>query len=314
MMEKIATTVLLVVLNIVIILYYKFHTHISYGINYHASMVATNQSTESPNLTSPNLISPNLTSPNYCYTKFSKIVSYSLWGYGDCYIYGALENALIAQIFLPDWQLWFHIDENTFYLEQYANVFQLLQELNNTKIIIMKNITNSHGGLFWRFNPFFECPDIDVIISRDCDSRLNGRDQSAVEQWLSTNKQFHIIRDHTFHCTQILGGLFGARKGYLLKFKSKFMQYYNQNVQHKSGSDQIFLKKEIYFNLNLSDIFIHDYTHCYLYERVNQIPYAYSLDSTDGAFAGKIICNDFRYINEIYNKNVFNLTRNGFYS
>eukprot|EP01084_Bolivina_argentea_P131809 232604_1 len=108
MMEKIATTVLLVVLNIVIILYYKFHTHISYGINYHASMVATNQSTESPNLISPNLISPNLISPNlispnlispnlispnlispnltspnyltYCHTKFSKIVSYSLFG------------------------------------------------------------------------------------------------------------------------------------------------------------------------------------------------------------------------------------------
>eukprot|EP01084_Bolivina_argentea_P131810 232606_1 len=287
-MDKIPTVSLLLILvslNIVIILY--FDSRVSYGINYPVSLVAT----QSTNLTSPNL--------TYCHTKFSKIVSYSLFGSAPCYIYGALENALIAQIFLPDWQLWFHIHENTFYLEEYSNIFKLLQELNNTKIIIMRNITNS-SALFWRFNPFFECPNIDVIISRDCDSRLNGRDQLAVEKWLSTNKKFHFIRDHKHHCTtKILAGLFGARNGYLVKFKSKFMQYYNQLISNQSvkytyGTDQNFLREEIYPNLNFSDVFIHDQYHCYN-ETVNQIPYAYSPNLINGIFAGRVICNDFRY-------------------
>ena len=48
-------------------------------------------------------------------------------------------------------------------------------------------------------------------MSRDLDSRLNDREQAAVQEWLNSKKEFHIMRDHPMHGWPILGGLWGCK-------------------------------------------------------------------------------------------------------
>ncbi|KAB7494078.1 hypothetical protein Anas_10948 [Armadillidium nasatum] len=63
----------------------------------------------------------------------------------------------------------------------------------------------------WRFAPLGD-DQVDVLLSRDLDSEILKREYDAVSEWLnSTNKSFHIMRDHPQHCVQILGGMWGIK-------------------------------------------------------------------------------------------------------
>ena len=52
-------------------------------------------------------------------------------------------------------------------------------------------------GMVWRFLPLLD-PRVDVMVSRDLDSRLGPREVAAVTQWLEqdTSLPFHVMRDH----------------------------------------------------------------------------------------------------------------------
>ena len=52
-------------------------------------------------------------------------------------------------------------------------------------------------GMVWRFLPLLD-PQVDVMVSRDLDSRLGPREVAAVTQWLEqdTSLPFHVMRDH----------------------------------------------------------------------------------------------------------------------
>jgi len=65
--------------------------------------------------------------------------------------------------------------------------------------------------MFWRFLPASD-PDMDILIVRDTDSRLGLRERLAVNEWLESGKNFHIMRDHPQHGTLILGGMWECRK------------------------------------------------------------------------------------------------------
>ena len=76
-------------------------------------------------------------------------------------------------------------------------------------------------------------PSVSVMVSRDLDSRLTGREVAAVTQWLDDPDKlpFHVMRDNPHHGTEILGGMWGARMdtGYRDKFK-EIMEELLENV------------------------------------------------------------------------------------
>ena len=63
---------------------------------------------------------------------------------------------------------------------------------------------------YGRYLPLLD-PTVDLMVSRDLDSRLTTREQAAVEDWLNTGLAFHVMRDNPHHGTEILGGMWGAR-------------------------------------------------------------------------------------------------------
>ena len=176
-----------------------------------------------------------------------KVISFSLWGKKPMYTIGALRNAEIAKEIFPDWQCWFYVGSSC-----PDEIVHKLKEKDNVRVHLM-NEEGSWNGMFWRFSPASD-PDVDVVLSRDTDSRLSLREKKAVDQWLESDKDFHIMRDHPFHRTEILGGMWGVR-GELLSEMSPMIQAYQKGDFWQV--DQNFLRELIY-PIVKDKAFVHD--------------------------------------------------------
>ena len=64
--------------------------------------------------------------------------------------------------------------------------------------------------MMWRFFPTLD-PQVELVMSRDLDSRLTAREAAAVGEWLESNKTLHVMRDHPWHGVPIMGGGWDSR-------------------------------------------------------------------------------------------------------
>ena len=165
-----------------------------------------------------------------------KIISFSLWGNNPIYTQGAIRNAELAKEVYPDWICRYYVGKST-----PNDIIEKLKYFDNTEVIEMDN-DGDWTGMFWRFYPAGE-NDVDVVIVRDCDSRLNNRERDAVNEWLNSDKGFHIMRDHPYHTTAILGGMWGSKKGVTPNIKQQMETYVKGNFWQV---DQNFLRDIIY--------------------------------------------------------------------
>mgnify|MGYP003112216330 CR=1 FL=1 len=165
-----------------------------------------------------------------------KVICFSLWGDNTRYTHGALENIKLAKEVYPEWICRFYVGKNT-----PKEIIKSIDNNENTEIIV-KNNPENWTGMFWRFEACSD-PLVDVMISRDCDSRLWYREKKAVDDWLSGEKFFHIMRDHQYHGVPILGGMWGAKKGILNNISDLIEKYDKGNYWQ---IDQKFLAEKIY--------------------------------------------------------------------
>tara|TARA_R110000851_G_scaffold81549_2_gene179136 strand:- start:3251 stop:4081 length:831 start_codon:yes stop_codon:yes gene_type:complete len=179
-----------------------------------------------------------------------KVISFSLWGNTCHYIGGGIENADIAKNLWPDWVCRYYVSPNV--------PIEAVKELNkrdNVEVIMMEQ-DESWNGMFWRFFAATD-PDVDVAIFRDSDSRLDIRDKIAVEEWLTSDKDVHIIRDNCQHGWEICGGAWGVRNGRLNYIKDDIERFDMKERMNKHGIDQIWLSLEIYPEV-VHDAYVHD--------------------------------------------------------
>lgn len=201
-----------------------------------------------------------------------KVISFSLWGKNSRYTIGAIRNAELAQRTYPGWVCRFHVGRNTPYL-----IVEKLKSFQNVEVIERSEACD-WTGMFWRFEDASN-PEIDVMISRDTDSRLTLREKSAVDEWLSGSKGFHIMRDHPYHATQILGGMWGAKRGAIPEMKELIQEYVKGDFWQV---DQNFLKEKIY-PLVKDNAHVHD-------EFFEKKPFPYPRD--DEHFVGQAYAGD----------------------
>ena len=176
-----------------------------------------------------------------------KIISFSLWGDNPVYNVGAIRNAELAKDVYPDWVCRYYYGTSTL-----ESTIEKLKEFDNVELINM-GVEGDWNGMFWRFYPSSD-DDVDVVIVRDCDSRLNQREKDAVDEWLKTDKGFHIMRDHPAHGTEILGGMWGSKKGTIKEMKQLIDEYIKGNFWQV---DQNFLREKIYPIVKLNCV-VHD--------------------------------------------------------
>jgi hypothetical protein len=181
------------------------------------------------------------------------IISYSLWGDKPIYWKGALSNIELAKKYFPGFICRFYIDSQCDPI--------LIQTLKGDNVeIVLVGKDKEYQGMYWRFEASQE-EDVDVFLSRDCDSRLSERESSAVNEWILSNKDFHIMRDHPYHTVPILGGMWGSKNGLtgkinLLKLIEDWRLKRHQDIvkvsghrQHSInayGDDQEFLRESVY--------------------------------------------------------------------
>jgi protein O-GlcNAc transferase len=168
-----------------------------------------------------------------------KIISFSLWGDSPTYNIGAIKNAELATIFYPSFECWFYIHVDS--VPQYT--IDKLRSYKNCKIILKTGDLNNVKPMMWRFEAIDD-PDVEIMMSRDTDTRFILREKLAVDEWLQSGKVFHIMRDHPHHNFCILGGMFGTRKiPQISCWKTEMNKIYQYGARNY---DQDFLKFCIY--------------------------------------------------------------------
>jgi len=177
-----------------------------------------------------------------------KLITFSLWGQDPKYTLGALKNAELSKTIYPGWKCRFYLGASVPKPIEYD-----LQKHDHVELVNRPE-WGDWRGMFWRFEPAGE-EDVEVMISRDCDSRLNKRAALAVQEWLESDKTFHIMRDHPHHRFPVLGGMWGAKKGAIPDMKSMID---NWDDQDKYGTDYEFFAHSVIPKLNENDIMVHD--------------------------------------------------------
>lgn len=180
-----------------------------------------------------------------------KIVSFSLYGDNLKYTIGAIKNSYLMEKFYPDWQMRvYHNDSVPNY------VLEQLKE--NNVVLVNTGVDEGVCNAMWRFAPASE-EGVECFISRDCDSRLFERDVAAVEEWLASDKKFHIIRDHPGgHAWEISAGMWGCKGGFIENIQEKMKQYIQTSSWVTDRAvDQRFLQEVIYPQA-VTSLFLHD--------------------------------------------------------
>lgn len=152
------------------------------------------------------------------------------------YTNGAIRNAQIAKELFPDWKCIFYCFSSV-----PKHVIDTLSVMNNVEIRNVEGI-GDNTGMFNRFLPITES-NIEYCIIRDADSRLSPREKIAIDEWIKSDKDFHIMRDHPYHGTPILGGMWGIKGGIIKNISESIKEF---NASSDKGQDQLFLTKYIF--------------------------------------------------------------------
>lgn len=173
----------------------------------------------------------------------SKIISFSLWSDNPKYNVGAIRNAELAQKIYNGWTCRFYVANTPV---NFPPAVETLQTMSNVEIVRLDNYRADWGLMLARLNPAAD-PDVEYMISRDCDSRLSLREKAAVDEWIASDKLFHTMHDHPHHSVPILGGMFGIKCQNIpaIEFPYEAHKWFI-NHQERWQVDQDFLTQEIW--------------------------------------------------------------------
>ena len=125
-----------------------------------------------------------------------KVISFSLWGNNPTYNIGEIKNVKLAKDAYPDFECWFYIHKESVPQE----IVDTLYSFSNTKIIFKTGDLNNENckPRMWRYEAIDDL-EVELVLSRDTDTRILLREKLAVDEWIQSNKLFHIMRDHPHH-------------------------------------------------------------------------------------------------------------------
>jgi len=224
---------------------------------------------------------------------------------------GALRNAELVPKYFPGARA-------VFYANTYTTPSSLLYKLrNNPNVELMLfNIEKIRDRWLWpapliTFNVypawrFFAAEDLahwDYMMFRDAQSRITDREQAAVQEWLLSNNDFHVMRDHPSHNGSILSSMWGMkRRGYdALKFNmTGFVEEYVRANPYTltNDFDQTILRSRIWPMIRATTR-VHDSYTCGTQELRGKCTTGFAtVRSDDGNFVG----NQYNAADERVNK------------
>jgi hypothetical protein len=161
-----------------------------------------------------------------------KIISFCLYGDDPKYLNGMICNLELAKIIYPNWicRIYCSTLLSSNFISYYKNY-------ENCELVFKEEIED-YPSMTWRFLAIDD-PDVDVMLSRDSDSRLSYREKKCVDIFMESDYLFHDIRDNVNH-SDVMGGLWGMKKNERLIMSDELQKWNHGNYY---GSDQFFIRK-----------------------------------------------------------------------
>lgn len=165
------------------------------------------------------------------------LVSYSVWGNDPFYCEGLVENVPLIREYYPGYNMRVYHDNKL-----PKEIKERLQK-EGVQLVEKEIKRGLWEGSFWRFLAA-EDKDVEILLLRDADSRVNAREAAAVEEWLESGKAVHVMRDHLHHNVPMLAGMWGC-KTWIMKSIGHMINAWEDDYDIK-GVDQRFLGKVIW--------------------------------------------------------------------
>lgn len=156
------------------------------------------------------------------------------------YYAGLLENIELIQTHFPEAYTFVYIGNDV--------PDEFIFELRGRKNVILRYTKETGAAnMVHRFFAIDE-PEVDIMFSRDADSRIHWKDRWAIKEFLNNpDAKFHSIRDHPEHATAVMGGLWGMRKIDGMNIRNLYTDYKKRAAHdYGMGLDQNFLIECVY--------------------------------------------------------------------
>lgn len=134
-------------------------------------------------------------------------IAFSLFGQDARHEIGARANLRLARRLFPSWHVRIYHDDSL----RHGLARELADE--GARLIMMPH-SEGRIGVVWRMLASDD-ESLDYFLCRNIHGRLNHRDKTAVEAWLSSGQPFHLMRDAPFHCDLMMPELWGGAAGIL---------------------------------------------------------------------------------------------------
>jgi hypothetical protein len=180
-----------------------------------------------------------------------RVISFSVYGTKLRYLVGALKNAILAQRYFPSFEVWFYVGASV------PSWLRSSLELFPHVTVIAMSAPEDHSAKMWRFHAF-SSPEVELVLVRDVDSRLNGRDAATVNDFLSSGLEFHITADHIGHRHFLITACcFAGRTRALRDMSDRLLRFRGGNYH---WNDQDFLALEV-FPVIARSVLLHSSVH-----------------------------------------------------
>lgn len=179
-----------------------------------------------------------------------EVISYSLYGTNERYTIGAIKNALLAQEFFPNAQVWFYVGQSV-----PLPIKQTLELMMNVRVKEVDEPEDNFARL-WRYYAFSD-EKASLVLCRDVDARLGQRESVAHAHFKKSLFDAHILKDHpTGHNYLISAGMFSAYTKNLRDMK-ELIAHYRKTARDYYMTDQDFLASIIYPRIK-DKVLVHD--------------------------------------------------------
>ncbi|XP_043200770.1 uncharacterized protein LOC122369812 isoform X2 [Amphibalanus amphitrite] len=209
------------------------------------------------------------------------VISYSFYGSNyTAYLRGAAMNAKRARRLYPGWvmRVYYHGSQRGGrWGTEYCRVRCAYDHVDFCDVSRLEGFgeLGRQRGSIWRFL-VMDDPTVRRYIVRDLDSLITERERAAVQEWLDSNKTFHVMRDSPHHGSAILAGMWGGDNARAALYRPLIQQLIRPSwpavrirlrvlvtFSDERFWDQVLLEFVLWPEMSLRrDVMVHDSYHC----------------------------------------------------
>jgi hypothetical protein len=177
--------------------------------------------------------------PPSAQTRARNIIAFSLFGGDPRYCETAVLNVQEQPKVYPHWVCRFYIDASV-----PDSVIARLAK-GGAQIVPVEGFALQWPGAMWRLLALND-PLAQRILFRDADSVISRREAQAVNQWATSGKRFHIMRDWAAYTDLMMAGLWGVVAGSLPPLEQLIQRFLSAPIQSRYSADQDFLRQYVW--------------------------------------------------------------------